>query len=375
MSCSSTGHWRFDKAMTILDRYLLRELAGAWLIGLAVFVGFLLVGEVLRKSIELFFSLKAPLSEVLRWVLLALPYLVAWSIPISTLFSVVMTIGRMSHDLEITALLAAGVSFLRLLVPIGGLALLISFLSFWLNAFVVPPTYGAADALLWRYRERGGATTGIFIADPPKAPRLILNASQFDPAKGEMRNLWLIETTEKGERVYLEARKARWVGNQWEFYNGFVQVITPDKPMVREQFERLSRPTVLRPPTELSTDKKRLTPNRLTLLALSAEIKRMRQWNVPYEVIAEYIVEWHNRFAMSLSCFVLAMLGAPIALKLRRGGGIAVGVSVVLFLLYYLVWNIGCQLSEAGQLPALIGSHLPNLIGLAFVAAILSRLK
>jgi hypothetical protein len=41
--------------MTILDRYLLRELAGAWLIGLAVFVGFLLVGEVLRKSIELLF--------------------------------------------------------------------------------------------------------------------------------------------------------------------------------------------------------------------------------------------------------------------------------------------------------------------------------
>jgi lipopolysaccharide export system permease protein len=361
--------------MTILDRYLLRELAGAWLIGLAVFVGFLIVGEVFQKSIELLFALHAPPDEVLRWVLLALPYLVAWSIPISTLFSVVMTIGRMSHDLEITALLAAGVSFQRLLVPIGGLALLVSFFSFWLNAFVIPPTYGAADALLWRYRERGSVTTGLFITDPPKAPRLILNASQFEPTKGEMRNLWLLETTEKGERVYLEAKRARWVGDRWEFYDGFIQIITPDKPMVREQFEHLSRPTALRPPSELSADKKRLAPNRLTLIALLAEIEKMRQWNVPYEVVAEYIVEWHNRFAMSFSCFVLAMLGAPIALKLRRGGGIAVGVSVVLFLLYYLIWNIGCQLGEAGQLPALIGSHLPNLIGLAFVAAILSRLK
>ncbi len=361
--------------MTILDRYLLRELGGAWLIGLAVFAGFLMVGEVLRKSIELLFELRAPASEVFRWVLLALPYIVVWSIPVTTLFSVVMTIGRMSHDLEITALLASGVSFQRLLIPIGGLALFVSFISFWLNAFVVPPTYGAADALLWKYRERMGATVGLFIAEPPKSPRLILSADQFDPEKGELSNLWLLETMENGERVYLQAKKALWKGNRWEFYDGFVQVIAPDKPMVREQFERLSRPTALRPPAELSTDKKRLAPNRLTLTALSAEIERMRRWRIPQEVIAEYVVEWHNRFAMSLSCFVLAMLGAPIALKLRRGGGVAVGVSVVFFLLYYLVWNIGCQLAESGRIPAIAGSHLPNIIGLVSAGVILTKLR
>lgn len=361
--------------MTILDRYLLRELAGAWLIGLAVFSGFLMVGEVLRKSIELLFELRAPASEVVRWVLLALPYIVVWSVPITTLFSVVMTIGRMSHDLEITALLASGISFQRLLIPIGGLALLVSFLSFWLNAFVVPPTYGAADALLWKYREKVGVTTGLFIAEPPKTPRLILSAEQFDAEKGELHNLWLLETMERGERVYLEAKRAVWNGNRWEFFNGFIQIIAPDKPMVRERFERLSRPTALRPPSELSTDKKRLSPNRLTLTALSAEIERMRRWNVPREVVAEYVVEWHNRFAMSLSCFVLAMLGAPIALKLRRGGGIAVGVSVVFFLLYYLVWNIGCQLGESGKIPAAIGSHLPNIVGLISACIVLAKLR
>ncbi len=361
--------------MTTLDRYLLRELAIAWLIGLAVFSGFLMVGEILRKSVELLFELHAPLSEVFVWVLLALPYIFIWSIPITTLFSVVMTIGRMSHDLEITALLASGISFQRLLLPIGVLALFISFLSFWLNAFVTPLTYGAADALLWKYRERSGVTVGLFIAEPLKAPRLILSANQFEPQKGELRDLWLLETMENGERVYLEARKAIWKGNRWEFRQGFVQIIAPDKPMVRERFEYLSRPTSLRPPTELSADKKRLAPNRITLTGLSAEIDRMRRWNVPKEVIDEYVVEWHNRFAMSLSCLVLAMLGAPIALKLRRGGGIAVGVSVVFFLLYYLVWNIGCQLGEAGRIPAIIASHLPNITGLIGTFILLSKLR
>ncbi len=361
--------------MTILDRYLLRELAGAWLLGLAVFVGFLIVGEVLRKSIELLFALHAPPAEVGRWVLLALPYLVAWSLPITTLFAAVMTIGRMSHDLEITALLAAGIGFHRLLVPIGVLAFAVSLLSFWLGAFVVPPTYGAADALLWRYRERTGAMHGIVLMDPPQAPRLILQARQFDPRQGELRDLWLLETTDKGERVYLEAKLAKWIGGRWEFYNGFVQIITPDKPMVRETFDHLSRPTTLRPPNEISTDRKALAPNRLTLVALANEIERLRRLGAPQEVVAEYTVEWHNRFAMALSCFVLAMLGAPIALQLRRGGGIAVGVSVVLFLLYYLVWNIGCQLGETGRVHPALGSHLPNLLGLLVAVVSLWRLR
>lgn len=298
--------------MTILDRYLLRELAGAWLIGLLVFSGFLVVGEVLRKSIELLFELSAPLNEVLRWVLLSLPYIVVWSIPVTTLFAVVMTIGRMSNDLEITAFLASGISFFRLMVPVGAMALLISFFSFWLNAFVVPPTYGAADALLWSYRERSGEISGLFIFEPPKEPRMILSAESFDPRKGELKNLWLLEFTSREQRVYLEAKRALWVGNRWEFYDGFVQVITPDKPLVRENFEQLSRPIDLRPPKDLSSDKKRFAPNRLTFTSLSAEINRMKRWGVPKEVIAEYVVEWHNRFAMSLSCFVLAMLVLPL---------------------------------------------------------------
>ncbi len=363
------------KGMTILDRYLLRELTGAWLIGLAVFVGFLMVGEVLRKSIELLFALHAPVGEVLRWVLLALPYLVAWSLPIATLFAVVLSIGRMSHDLEITALLAAGISFRRLLLPIGSLALTVSLLSLWLNAFVVPPTYGAADTLLWRYREQGKMTGRLFLFEPPEEPRLILNAEQFDPQKGELRYLWLLEETEKGERVYLQAARARWVGNRWEFYDGFVQVISPDKPMVREHFKHLSRPTALRAPNELSTDRKAFAPNRLTLTALSREMERLKRWGAPKEVIAEYSIEWHNRFAMALACFVLAMLGAPLALQLRRGGGIAVGVSLLLFLLYYLVWNIGCQLGETGRLPPWLGSHLPNLLGLGGTVWLLAQLR
>ncbi len=363
--------------MTILDRYLMRELANAWLTGLAVFAGFLMIGEVFKKGIELLFVLKAPVSDALQWFLLALPNLVALSLPMATLLAVVMTIGRMSHDLEIVALLAAGISFHRLLRPIVGLASGLTVLAFWLNAFIVPPTYGAADALLWRYRGKSeGVTREVLIVHPPDAPRLLLGARQFNPLNGEMGNVWLLEQMNRGERLYVEAASARWIGNRLEFRDGFVQLIAPpNKPVMRQYFVHLARKVPLSPPKNFSGDSKQFAPNRLSLPALTAQIRLLQRWQVPREKVTEYVVEWHNRFALSLSCLILAMLGAPVALKLGRGGGIAVGVSVVFVLLYYFAWNTGTLLAKAGTLPPLLGSHFANLLGMIGSALLLWRLR
>jgi len=363
--------------MTILDRYLLREMANAWLTGLAVFAGFLMVGEVFSKGIELLFLLKAPVSDALRWFLLALPNLIALSLPMATLLSVVMTIGRMSHDLEIVALLSAGISFRRLFLPIAGMAMGVSLFAFWLNAFGVPPTYGAADALLWRYRERGeGVTREILIAQPPSDPRFVLGARRFNPQRGELEGVWLLERMGRDERLYIEAASARWVGNRVEFRDGFVQRIAPlDKPIMRQHFSHLSRLVPFRPPENFAVDSKQFAPNRLSLPDLTLQIRLMQRWQVPREKIADYVVEWHNRFALSLSCLMLAMLGAPVALQLSRSGGVAVGVSVVLVLLYYFAWNIGTLLAKAGSLPPFLGSHFANFLSLCGSILLLYRLQ
>lgn len=362
--------------MTILDRYIARELANAWFIGLAVFVSFLAVGEVLSKGIELLFILNAPLSDVFLWFLLAMPNLVAFSLPMATLLSVVMTIGRMSHDQEITAFLSAGISFRRLLVPIVTVAVGVSVLSFLFNAFVVPPTYGAADALLWRYRDRAGTTTNLLIIEPPKGvPHLIVTAQQFNPKVGELRQVEIWERTEEDQWNFLKAERAVWRGTQWEFHDGYTQTLVPGKPSVPSYFKELSRPTSLRPPTEIGSDRKQLAPNRLTLTRLTAQIRRLESWRLPKQRVNEYVVEWHNRFALAFSCLVLAMLGAPVALWLGRGGGVAIGISVVLVILYYLAWNIGSLLGKSGSFPPMLGSHLGNLLGVVGTVWLLSRLR
>ena len=51
-----------------------------------------------------------------------------------------------------------------------------------------------------------------------------------------------------------------------------------------------------------------------------------------------YGVEIHKKFALAVACFVFVLLGAPIALRFPRGGvGLALGVSLFVFALYYVV--------------------------------------
>ncbi len=359
-----------QRFLTILDRYLITELAGSWLIGLAVFIGFLLAGEVLGKGIELVFLLKAPLMDAFRWFLLAIPNLISLSLPMSTLLAVVMTLGRMSRDHEIVAIQALGIPFQRLMIPIATLSLTISFLAFWLNAFIVPPTYGASDAILWRYRSLGQGAMALRIIYPPKGPpRLILNANRFHPSSGLMEGVDLWEAvTEKGEWRYLRATKGHWSNDRWEFFSGSVQIIVPDKPSLPAPFEKMSLQAPIPMPSEV-TDVRAFNPNRLNLIALTVQISELKRWKMPDEYVREYAVEWHNRFSLPLSCFVLSLIGAPVALHLRRGGGLAVGVSVVLVLTYFILWKVGGMLGQSGALLPGLGSHLPNLIGLGAVAA------
>ena len=48
-------------------------------------------------------------------------------------------------------------------------------------------------------------------------------------------------------------------------------------------------------------------------------------------------VELHKKFAISVACTVFVLVGAPIALRFPRGGvGLVIGVSLVIFGIYYV---------------------------------------
>jgi len=60
-------------------------------------------------------------------------------------------------------------------------------------------------------------------------------------------------------------------------------------------------------------------------------------------------VELHKKFAISVACVVFVLVGAPIALRFPRGGvGLVIGVSLVIFGIYYVGLIAGESLGNPG---------------------------
>jgi lipopolysaccharide export system permease protein len=75
--------------------------------------------------------------------------------------------------------------------------------------------------------------------------------------------------------------------------------------------------------------------------------------------IRRYIMEYHKKFVLSAGCIVLFLIGAPLGAIIRKGGlGLPVVVSVIFFLVYYIIGTIGEKSAKEGNLSPLIGAWI-----------------
>ena len=67
------------------------------------------------------------------------------------------------------------------------------------------------------------------------------------------------------------------------------------------------------------------------------------------KMIRQHQIEAVNKFLLSLLCLIFFFIGAPLGSIIRKGGlGIPVIVSVLVFIVYYILDNSGYQMSRRG---------------------------
>lgn len=129
----------------ILAKYILKEHVAPFLYSLFVITFLFLVDFIIR-------ILSSILSKGLEWrvvieiVMLNLAWMLALSIPMAVLVATLMAFGRLSADNETTALRALGISPLRAMIPVMGVAVLLTAGLMWFNDRVLPEAnYRAAS--------------------------------------------------------------------------------------------------------------------------------------------------------------------------------------------------------------------------------------
>jgi lipopolysaccharide export system permease protein len=88
-----------------------------------------------------------------------------------------------------------------------------------------------------------------------------------------------------------------------------------------------------------------------------------------------YGVEIQKKFALSAACIVFVLIGAPIALRFPRGGvGLVIGVSLVVFAIYYVGLIAGESLADRAFLTPFWAMWAANVILTAVGLVLLVRM-
>lgn len=80
-------------------------------------------------------------------------------------------------------------------------------------------------------------------------------------------------------------------------------------------------------------------------------------------LLSKHDIEWHRKFTLSFACLVLFFIGAPMGVIIRKGGlGLPLVVSVLFFVIYYVISLTGEKAAKSGGLDPFTGMWLSSII-------------
>lgn len=132
--------------MRTLNRYIVLDYLVIFLAALGLITFVMTVGALV-KAVDLMARGISP-ALIVKFFLLNIPYILSFSMPISTLFAALLLFGRLSMDSEISAMKSCGISLWRLAAPLILLSILFSGICIYINSEVAPVAKYANRELL-----------------------------------------------------------------------------------------------------------------------------------------------------------------------------------------------------------------------------------
>ena len=90
---------------------------------------------------------------------------------------------------------------------------------------------------------------------------------------------------------------------------------------------------------------------------------QLRSINIDEKRIIRYQMEKHRKFTLSFACFIFFFIGAPLGAIIRKGGlGMPVVISILFFIVYYIINTFGEKMAREGVWPVWEGMWLSSFV-------------
>ncbi|MFA5321700.1 MAG: LPS export ABC transporter permease LptF [Smithella sp.] len=349
----------------IIDRYIFKEIAFPFIIILFVLTFVLLMGKILQ-IMDLVINKGISFFAIVKIIVFLMPSFMLFTIPIALLIAVLIAVGRLSSDNEITALKTSGISLLQIYYPVAVASLITFIFTIATTYFLVPQSNFATKRLLFDI-VRQNANIGIkekVFNDNFKG--FLIYAEKIPANKNYMEGVIISDKRIIGEQNTILAKKAFLISDpesmkvKLKLQDGSIHTVGPDLKNYRK-IDFKSYDINLDLSTALSGINKSAKSSRdMTMAELLEEIKKPGKNEAAARELA---IEVHKIFSTPLSCIFFGLLALPLGIRSHRSAksrGFAVGLIVVAS--YYLLRIGGEALAETGYLSPAAGVWAPNIL-------------
>ncbi len=351
--------------MGLLHRHLFASVAGACAVAVTLFTFVLIAGQALRDLLGYLMAGQIDPMTALRLLGLMLPYVAVYALPIGLLTAVLLVLGRLSSQQEITAMRAAGLSLGYIARPIWLIAGFAVLLSLALNFYIMPASRTARRTALNAALQQSPLNFIVPKTFVREFDGFVVYAGSREGA--ELRDFWLWRL-DKQKRVLGIARAKRATVAFREEDSRLVLTLQDVSVETRDQDkpEDFSKPHPV-PDSESSTVELQLEGmfQRMNvsqkvgwltldqLLARRAELRAKTTGLSDKErlELTRVVVALNEKAATSLGVLALAFVAVPLGIKVSRKETSAnLGIAVALVIFYYFLTGIGGLLERRPEL-------------------------
>lgn len=347
--------------MRILKRYILGQFIKTYALTVGGLVGMFIVIDGFERLDE-FVTKNADVSDFLFYYFFKIPFILSYMAPQSVLVATVITLSTLSRNNEFTAMKACGISVTGLTLPIISFSVFLALGLVVCNEFVTPITSQKMNYLL-NIKVRGAVDQSKQTRDRlwiRSSNGSIWNINYYDPVKSLMKgvSLYTFDENRPAIRLRIDAERALWDGQQWEFFNGYVRFFESDGTHSTKHFKRKTLP-VLEKPADFKKLQKR--PEEMSARYMHKTIQKQEKAGLDSTHIW---IDLHQKLSYPFISVVLALIGIPLSIRSSRKGGLlfCVWVSLVTGFVFSFFYALGISLGYKGVFSPVLAAWGPCLL-------------
>ena len=324
------------KFLSRLDRYIMSKFIGTYIYSIVLIISIAIVFDV-NENLSKFATYGAPLKAIVfDYYANFVPYFSNLFSPLFVFIAVIFFTSKLAGNSEIIAMLAAGVSFKRLMKPYMLSAALIAVVNYILISSVIP---------------HGTVTRQEFEAKYKNSTR-VTSASNVQLMVGPGIIAYIQSYDNRTKTGSISDTRYHWKANNYKIrkLKGLREEITTGAVI----------DTIIHmEPMDLVFSK----GQQETLTSSELRQYISKQTERGSSNVVQYEVEYHKRIATSFASFILTIIGVSLSSRKRKGGmGLYLGIGLALSFSYILLQTVSATFAINADTPPMLAAWIPNLL-------------